>query len=452
MNDCKSHRLRSHRGPGLWTILLVAPAFVGVACASAPEPQVTDEDLRSVQERVEDVERTNGRMMVRVEEMERQMALVQDRVESNRIALQRQGYLGGSSGRFAQVPQSHQDQQRQRPDPAPESNYPGQQRQQQPDTSQGYQADPTMRQRMEDRGYKRIPLSDQQSGHRQQTGYQQQQQHHQPEQRGIDDPAGGQLDYDAGQDGTSGQQTDSAESDQDPIVITNETLEQQFGSSSSSSTTRSDSSTSSSEPESNQQSEPKAHVPVTSERLPTSDELEYEPEEQRENQREEAAEESDDDAVAVDIGPRRDGSPKNNVEIDRWFDGTEDELLELYQDSLAEYRDGDYGEALYGFRQFLEAGPADQYIDNALYWIGECHYGLGEYNRSIEYFDRIIDELPSADKVPDAMLKKSLAYNRLGDSSRAANLLEKLIDEYPNTNPARLGEERLEEFTQNGEL
>ncbi len=385
-----------------WTVAVVAPAIALFGCASAPEPEVTQEDLQSVEERVENAERNSGRLMVRLEEMERQMALVQDRVESNRIALQRQGYLGRRGERFAEAPAE-------RPDPAPESNY-----RRETDGSDDYRADPTMDQRMQRRGGTRIPLSDRQSGADDGTDRQQQQASDDRQYGDLEDPAAGALDYEADS------QAESTGGDDEPIVITNETLEERFGSGSTAPSSTDDSS---SEPQARASEGGSAtQVPVTGERLPTTDELDYEPDQTEESEAE-----------------------SESTTGNEFADASDDDLLDLYQDSLADYRAGDYSEALEGFTRFLDAGPRDDYVDNALYWIGECHYGLGEYEASVEYFTQILDELPSANKVPDAMLKKSLAFERLGKSTDAVDLLEELTDRYPNTNPGRLGEERLEE-------
>src|SRR5690606_10263556 len=102
------------------------------------------------------------------------------------------------------------------------------------------------------------------------------------------------------------------------------------------------------------------------------------------------------------------------------------DLLDLYQDSLAKYRAGNYAEAMAGFQSFLDAGPRTDYIDNALYWIGECHYGLGDYSRAVSYFQHILDEIPNGSKAADAMLKMSLAYDRMGQGENAVELLTRL--------------------------
>lgn len=308
-----------------------------------------------MQQRVEDVERTNGRLMVRVEEMERQTALMQDRVEANRLALQRQGALRQRGETYAEALR-----QEERPQPAPRTDY---------TPPQDYQADPTMRQRMEQRGVAHIQLSDEQSGY-----------YAEPDEA-----------YFVAADVLA------AEASEEEIVITNEVLERYFGSEPARK----------SEPAQSSTSQRQAQPPVTSERLNTSEQL---------------------------SAKKSSSSPRSSEDV-----------LELYQDSLALYRAGNYSQALEGFTQFLEDGQRLDYADNALYWIGECHYGMGQYERSIEYFEKIIHEMPSAGKVPDAMLKMSLALERLGRNSQAIKTLEELLERFPRSNPARLGAQRLKD-------
>jgi tol-pal system protein YbgF len=359
---------KARRGIPRWPTLFVGSALLFVGCAT-PAPEVSPEDLRAVQQRVEDVERTNGRLMVRVEEMERQMALMQDRVESNRIALQRRGYLRQRDA-YAEV----QPQEAQRPQPAPQSNY-----------QSDYRADPTMQQRMDQRGVARIPLSQEQSGHI-------------ADHDTFDSYDFGELDSQPGQE----------------IVITNEKLEEYFGRSSG----REQASTPRETTTSTPRRSGSAHPPVTSERLPTSQEL------------------SEGRAQADSVPSQPESAPPRSR--------SQRDLLDLYQDSLAQYRAGDYADALRGFTEFLQSGPRADYVDNALYWIGECHYGLGEFEASVRYFQRILDELPSATKVPDAMLKMSLAFDQMGQPHRSLELLVDLTERFPRTNPGRLGADRLE--------
>ncbi len=384
-----------------WGLVLVGPALLAMGCASAPEAQVTPEDIAAVEKRVQDMERTNGRLLVRLEEMERQMALVQDRVDSNRIALQRHGYLGQRSRGVAIRPQQ-QGADEERPDRAPESHYRS--------GSDDYSANPSMQQRMDRRGGRRIQLGSEEEDGDDAPRYVGQDSS-QALAQGAD-PAGGDLQYQP--DGSG----DDRASDEDTLVITNAELEARYGTTPSRSSSSSSSSETPASEESSSSSSSSGHAPVTDERLPTSQEL---------------GSDSDGDASgSVDQAPTQ--------ELD-----SEDDILDRYQDALAKYRAGDYAAALVGFESVLAAGPPASYVDNALYWIGECHYGLGDYDTSVEYFTQIIEEMPQANKVPDAMLKMSLAYDRLGQPRDAVELLEELVAGFPNSNPGQLGQERLEE-------
>lgn len=380
------------RGRPIWTALIFGPAIWCAGCATtpAPEPEVSTEDLAALTQRVEDVERTNARLTVRVEESERQHVLLQDRVESNRIALQRRGYLSDDRGRYVRRDDDDDergDRDRERPEPTPESSY-----------RQGgqYQADPSMEQRMERRGVTRIPLSNGQAGVAEED-----------DEESANDSASVEAAPDSG-----------AADDGEELVLTNEILEQRYG-------TQPRSQERSDERDSRASRESSAQERVTDERLATSSELDG----QRQQSESERDRGRDDDASDDDASPEL----------------SSDEKTELYQDSLATYRAGDYAEALEGFERFLNADPRQDYVDNALYWIGECQYGLGRYEEAIGYFERITDDMPSAGKVPDAMLKMSMAYDQINQPEEAVSLLRDLIADHATTNPGRLGQERLEE-------
>lgn len=343
--------------------------FLGACAQQQPvEDVLTRAELVEVQDRVEDVERTNGRLTVRIEEMERQLVLMQDRVEANRIVLQRRGYLRNSHEAFARAEPS-------RPAPAPESHY-SQRAPQNDSYYDGYSARPQPP--VERRPVTHIPLSDQQSG-RQQA----------PVQEHIEIVV-----------------EEPAAADEETVVFTNEDLAAYFG----------QEQTAAPAPKTNASGggARRAQAPVTDERLAT---------------REEAAQAAPAPSSAAPPQSQR-------------------ELLELYQEALTSYRAGSYGEALEGFETFLRGEPREDYIDNALYWIGECHYGLGNFSQAVSQFERILTELPGAAKVPDAMLKMSLAYDRLGQPGRAVELLRRLSEEYPTTNAGKLGIKRLEEHPQ----
>ncbi len=120
--------------------------------------------------------------------------------------------------------------------------------------------------------------------------------------------------------------------------------------------------------------------------------------------------------------------------------------MDLYKNALADYRAGRYAEALTVFKRYLDKNPEPDYLDNAYYWIGECSYGLGQHQQAITWFDRVLKETPNGNKVPDAMLKASLAYIQIGKPAEARSILNNLIQTYPSTNAAKIAAERLKEL------
>jgi len=115
-----------------------------------------------------------------------------------------------------------------------------------------------------------------------------------------------------------------------------------------------------------------------------------------------------------------------------------------YQEGIDLYRRGAYAEGRTKFQQFLAANPGTEYIDNALYWIGECYYGEGLFNEAAANFHRIIQDYPTTNKVPDALLKVSLTYLKLGRPDSAREMLHYLFEAFPGSEAARIGKARYE--------
>lgn len=116
---------------------------------------------------------------------------------------------------------------------------------------------------------------------------------------------------------------------------------------------------------------------------------------------------------------------------------------DVYKSAIGLYRQGDYNGAFVQFERYLSMSPPRDYLDNAYYWLGECSYGMGDYQKAIGYFDRVLKEVPEGNKVPDAMLKAALAYAKLGDVDKARTLMNSLISTYPTTNAANIASKRL---------
>lgn len=124
-----------------------------------------------------------------------------------------------------------------------------------------------------------------------------------------------------------------------------------------------------------------------------------------------------------------------------------DSPLLAYQEGIDLYRQEKYVEARAKFEKFLASKPDESYVDNALYWIGECFYGQGLYAEAASYFHKIIQQYPNANKVPDALLKVSLTYQKLGKNDSALEMLRYLMDAFPGTEAARIAKEKYQALT-----
>lgn len=361
-NDVRKWARRSGLG-------LVAATTLITGCATGQDATQNANEVRvaALQTRLEETERTNGRLTVRIEELEDQVFLLQDRVEANRLSLQRRGYMRGAVDQgIAQAA----------PQPAPQSFYGGQ--------NYGYQ-----QQQPSSRNIRRIPLGQANQYGQQQDMYQQPLQQQEPQQR--------QAQRQNYQEAVPTQTINRGEEPE--LVITEKEYREFAGEAPRESASSSRKRT--------------AQPAVTDEKLATTRELENK-----------SVQDLERPQTAEKKAERKDA-------------------LSLYKDALALYRSGNYAKALQGFQSFLDSKPRADYVDNALYWLGECQFGLGSYEKSVAYFRRVLKEQPDGNKVPDAMLKMSMAYERMGRPDDARSVLESLASQYPTTSAGKLGQQKL---------
>lgn len=363
MNESATRFLR---GAGIG---LLAAASLSTGCATGAGASGEAQEVRvaAMQTRLEESERMNGRLTARVQELEDQIFLLQDRVDANRIALQRRGVMRGAV---------EQGVAQAAPRPAPQSYYRG----------YDYQ-EPAVQ---SERNVRRIQLS----GGQATDSYQQPQR--QAQQRYDTRPEARQVQQ-------AQQQPEQGDSEAEVVIGEKEYREFTGETSSDRSASRS----------SGTSKTRTAQPGVTDEKLPTTGELE------------DSASQLERPKTAEQKSAQRDS-------------------LSIYKDSLALYRSGAYAEAQKGFQEFLESNPRADYVDNALYWLGECQFGLGDYAGSVGFFERVVREQPDGNKVPDAMLKMSMALEKMGRQDDARRALETLTSQYPATNAAKLGQQKLQ--------
>ncbi len=116
----------------------------------------------------------------------------------------------------------------------------------------------------------------------------------------------------------------------------------------------------------------------------------------------------------------------------------------LYNASKDSFDQGQFEEAMDGFKSFLDRYPNSELADNAQYWVGKCYMGLKKYDRAIAAGEDVKNKYPKGNKVPDAMLMQAMAFLEKGDETGARILLKRVIRAFPESDQAKIAEQRLE--------
>ncbi len=119
---------------------------------------------------------------------------------------------------------------------------------------------------------------------------------------------------------------------------------------------------------------------------------------------------------------------------------------QLYQKARSLLLEGDSTHAAQVFKTFVAQYPDHSLADNAMYWLGECHYSSGQYAKAVTVFKNLVNAYPKAEKVPDALLKTGYSYLSMDDTNRAHHYLKSVLTQYPFSPAAEKAQEKLKEF------
>ena len=117
--------------------------------------------------------------------------------------------------------------------------------------------------------------------------------------------------------------------------------------------------------------------------------------------------------------------------------------IELYDNSLAYYKEEQFDDALDGFKTFLDEYPKSDRADNAQFWIGECYMALKQYEQAILAYQDVINKFPKGNKVPSALLRQAAAFLEIKDKTSSRLLLKKIIEKYPKSSEAKKARKKL---------
>jgi tol-pal system protein YbgF len=130
--------------------------------------------------------------------------------------------------------------------------------------------------------------------------------------------------------------------------------------------------------------------------------------------------------------------------------------VKSYEEAFRLYRNDEYPAAIDRFKAFLQTYPSSDYADNALFWLGECHFKIGEHEQAVLAFDDVAKRYPEGNKVPDALYRQGIALLEIGKQTdqeatyrgAARQIFERLINNYPDSDRVPEARRQLEKLGQ----
>ncbi len=124
---------------------------------------------------------------------------------------------------------------------------------------------------------------------------------------------------------------------------------------------------------------------------------------------------------------------------------------EIYNMAYADYLKGNFQLAIDGFKIYVDNFSQSPFADNALYWIGECHFSQKEYEQAIDRFNELILNFSLGDKIPAAYLKKGISLMELERNDEALTVFKLLVSKYPLEDETKIAQEKIKELTSKNE-
>tara|TARA_B100001142_G_scaffold330286_1_gene397657 strand:- start:5986 stop:8961 length:2976 start_codon:yes stop_codon:yes gene_type:complete len=116
--------------------------------------------------------------------------------------------------------------------------------------------------------------------------------------------------------------------------------------------------------------------------------------------------------------------------------GIEDDYAS-YKKSTSYVLLNDYRSAIKSFSDLIQIFPESNYIDNALFDLGNTYILSKELDLSLQTFSLIRANFPNSLYYPIATLKTGLVYYMQGRDQEAISVLKSLLNQFPNTNTSQ---------------
>ena len=134
---------------------------------------------------------------------------------------------------------------------------------------------------------------------------------------------------------------------------------------------------------------------------------------------------------------------ENEKVIEKFDDLSTEEIRSEYQKAFDLIKSGEYFAAEETLSIFIALYSDTEFIDDAIYWLGESFYSQKKYNKALKEFEKITKHHPNSEKLVEAILKTGFTQFELGDIEKSIKTLNQLIKSYPDSSASRLAKDKL---------
>jgi tol-pal system protein YbgF len=118
---------------------------------------------------------------------------------------------------------------------------------------------------------------------------------------------------------------------------------------------------------------------------------------------------------------------------------------QLFARAMSQFRNGELGQAILDFEDFLTKHPGHALAGSAQFWIGEAYFAARDFQHAAAEYKKAVDLAPKGEKTPEAMFKLGLAYLSLKRPDRARDIWTELIRDFPQSEAAQRARTTLRE-------
>jgi len=118
---------------------------------------------------------------------------------------------------------------------------------------------------------------------------------------------------------------------------------------------------------------------------------------------------------------------------------------EMFDRAMESFRNGELGQAILDFEEFVGKNPRHSLVPSAQFWIGEAYFRARDFENAASGYQKTVTLAPKGDKAADALLRLGLALRALKREDRAREAWGRLVRDFPDSEAAKRGRVLLRE-------